>query len=243
MRVQSSVAVRSNAGSVSSSLRLARGIGDAPMDQFGSAGKLGTDLAHAIAEADTRRGAWSDAPPRSMPRSRITCTTLGCSGLGWLPALAALTAPPDSCSASASAICERALLPVYKNSTRAGVEAGSRAERGSGVGARPGCDTPALVSSSPQRARSRTYPSATGAPSAAEAAAVSSRHVLSWRSLAQTIHQYSLMRLLDPTISDDDPQPDPQRSGRTTLPPSVSPNPGLCATSHTWPSRSRKPPA
>ena len=34
-----------------------------------------------------------------MPRSRITRTALGCSGLGWLPALAALTAPPDSCSA------------------------------------------------------------------------------------------------------------------------------------------------
>ena len=55
----------------------------------------------------------------SMPRSRITRTALGCSGLGWLPALAALTAPPDSCSASASAICERALLPVHRNSTRA----------------------------------------------------------------------------------------------------------------------------
>src|SRR5829696_9855648 len=30
----------------------ARGVGDAPMDQFGSAGELGADLAHAVAEAD-----------------------------------------------------------------------------------------------------------------------------------------------------------------------------------------------
>ena len=34
-----------------------------------------------------------------------------------------------------------------------------------------------------------------------------------------------------------------QRSGKITLPSSASPNPGLCATSHTWPSRSRKAPA
>ena len=34
-----------------------------------------------------------------------------------------------------------------------------------------------------------------------------------------------------------------QRSGRTTAPSSVSPNPGLCATSHTCPSRSRNAPA
>jgi hypothetical protein len=52
MRVSSSAAVRSNAGIVSSSLpRLARGIGNAPMDQLGCAGELGADLAHAIAEA------------------------------------------------------------------------------------------------------------------------------------------------------------------------------------------------
>ena len=53
-----------------------------------------------------------------MPRSRITCTALGCSALGWLPALTALTVPRDSRRHSASAICERALLPVHRNSTR-----------------------------------------------------------------------------------------------------------------------------
>ena len=53
-----------------------------------------------------------------MPRSRITRTALGCRGLGWLPALAALTAPWDSRSQSASAICERALLPVHPNAVR-----------------------------------------------------------------------------------------------------------------------------
>jgi cytochrome oxidase assembly protein ShyY1 len=35
----------------------------------------------------------------------------------------------------------------------------------------------------------------------------------------------------------------PQRSGRTTAPSSVSPKPGLCATSHAWPSGSRNAPA
>ncbi len=80
-----------------------------------------------------------------MPRARITRTAFGCSGLGWLPALAAVTAPPDSCPASASAICERALLPVHRKSTRADATRGSRPARGRGVGPRPGCsDTPAL---------------------------------------------------------------------------------------------------
>ena len=88
-----------------------------------------------------------------MLYSRITRTALGCSGLGWLPALAALTAPPDSCSHSASAICERALLPVHRNRTRATADRRARGSRP--VAARPGCsDTPALASSSPQRARS-----------------------------------------------------------------------------------------
>ena len=54
----------------------------------------------------------------SMPCSRMARTALGCSGLGWLPALNASIAPPASCSTSASAICERALLPVHRNSTR-----------------------------------------------------------------------------------------------------------------------------
>ena len=56
--------------------------------------------------------------------------------MGWLPALTALTAPPDSCSQSASAICERALLPVHRNSTRAGAE--PRRARGVGRGRREG---------------------------------------------------------------------------------------------------------
>ena len=58
--------------------------------------------------------------------ARITRTALGCNGLGWLPALAARTAPSDSCSANASAICERALLPVHRNSTRARAKPRSR---------------------------------------------------------------------------------------------------------------------
>ena len=60
----------------------------------------------------------------SMPRSRITRTALGCRGLGWLPALAASTRAPPSRSRIASAIWERELLPVHRNSTRTGGWAG-----------------------------------------------------------------------------------------------------------------------
>ena len=60
----------------------------------------------------------------SMPCFLMTRTALGCSGLGWLPALAASTVPADSRSSSASAICERALFPVHRNKTR-----GRRRER------------------------------------------------------------------------------------------------------------------
>ena len=54
----------------------------------------------------------------SMPRVRSTRTAFGCSGLGSLPALRASIAPADICSMSASAICDRALLPVHRNNTR-----------------------------------------------------------------------------------------------------------------------------
>jgi hypothetical protein len=84
--------------------------------------------------------------------SRITATAFGCTGLGWLPALAAATAVPASRSMIAWAICDRALFPVHKNSTRA------CAWDRTGAGGRsrsPGCRAaPAAASSSPQRARS-----------------------------------------------------------------------------------------
>ena len=57
-------------------------------------------------------------PLMSIPRLRMTRTALGCSDLGWLPALAALTVPADKCSMRASAIWERALFPVHRNNTR-----------------------------------------------------------------------------------------------------------------------------
>ena len=57
-------------------------------------------------------------PAMSTPRSAITRTAFGCSGLGWLPALRASTVPADRCSTRASAIWERALLPVHRNSSR-----------------------------------------------------------------------------------------------------------------------------
>ena len=43
-------------------------------------------------------------PEMSMPRSAITRTAFGCSGLGRLPALRASTVPADRCSTRASAI-------------------------------------------------------------------------------------------------------------------------------------------
>src|SRR6266516_121081 len=56
----------------------------------------------------------------SRPRSRITRSALGCMLFGLLPALNASTVPSESCWSSASAICERALLPVQRKSTRGG---------------------------------------------------------------------------------------------------------------------------
>ena len=90
-----------------------------------------------------------------MPRSRITRTAFGWSGLGWLPALAARTAPPDRRSQSASAICERALLPVHRNSARAVVARAARRGGGDVAGARAGWSAPpASASSAPHRSRS-----------------------------------------------------------------------------------------
>jgi hypothetical protein len=91
-------------------------------------------------------------PVMSMPYSRITAIAFGCTGLGALPALSAVTAVPASCSMIAWASCDRALLPVHKNSTRActwdRTGAGGRSRN-------PGCRAaPAAASSSPQRARS-----------------------------------------------------------------------------------------
>ena len=95
--------MRSNAGRVCVvGARLARRVGDAPVDRLRRAGELGADLAHAVAQADdvvealrrrTRSRCLERRPARSMPRSRITRTAFGCSGLGWLPALHARTAP------------------------------------------------------------------------------------------------------------------------------------------------------
>ena len=57
-------------------------------------------------------------PLMSIPRFCITRTAFGCSGFGLLPADAASTAPSDIRTSSASAICERALFPVHRKSTR-----------------------------------------------------------------------------------------------------------------------------
>ena len=78
-------------------------------------------------------------PAMSMPRSAITRTAFGCRAFGWLPALRASTTPPERCSTSASAICERALLPVHRNSRRERRRRG-RASAPAGAGDSPGCN-------------------------------------------------------------------------------------------------------
>ena len=68
----------------------------------------------------------------------------GCSGFGWLPALAASIAPADMCSSSASAIWDRALLPVHRNNTRRRRREPPRRARAGDAGARrrAGCSAP-----------------------------------------------------------------------------------------------------
>ena len=88
----------------------------------------------------------------------ITRTALGCSGLGWLPALDACTRPSERLSASACAICDRALLPVHRNSSRAaGASAAAPGTPGTLASSRssPGCsDRPVTASSPANRGRS-----------------------------------------------------------------------------------------
>ena len=90
----------------------------------------------------------------SMHRFRITRTAFGCNGFGLLPADSATTAPSVIRSSSASAICDRALLPVHKNrilgrSPNAPVVLGAAT---AGDSARPGCREPPA---SPRRSRHR----------------------------------------------------------------------------------------
>ena len=121
--------------------------------------EVGADLADLVAQADhvvepaaghgvQVPGRWS---ARSMPWcSRRTRTASGWRrGLGWLPALVTSTWPPVRWRSRASAIGERALLPVQVNSTRAArgrgavarwgrIEAERRVQGGTGGGQRVG---------------------------------------------------------------------------------------------------------
>ena len=123
MRVSRSAAVRSNAGRLRI---LRRRVADAPVHRLRRAGELGADLAHAVAEADDVVEAVLANSLRclerrlamSIPRSRITRTASDAAAWGGCRRWPRI-APSDRCSASASAIWERALLPVQRNSTRA----------------------------------------------------------------------------------------------------------------------------
>ena len=128
MRVSSSAAVRSNAGYEARSVApSSAGSGTLQWTSSGVDGNCGADLANAVAQRDHRvepLGAelvevlGSVSRRCRCPYERRTRTAFGCSDFGWLPALAASTDPADMCSSSASAIWDRALLPVHRNSTR-----------------------------------------------------------------------------------------------------------------------------
>ena len=110
------------------------------------AGELGADLAHPVAEADHAVEALAGELAQVLRAAAGEVDAalahhphrVGMQRLGMAAGAARPTAPPDSCSASASAICERALLPVHRNSTRAGARSGSRAARGARSTRRPG---------------------------------------------------------------------------------------------------------
>jgi hypothetical protein len=82
----------------------------------------------------------------SMPRAAIARTAFGWSVFGALPALRARTAPTDSRSTSASAICERELFPVQRKRIESGRVAGGSAATNAPVAAK---SAPWRSSSSP----------------------------------------------------------------------------------------------
>ena len=163
MRVQSSAAVRSNAGSVSSSLPGSRA--GSGMLQWISSGRreLGADLAHAIAEADhvveALGGELAEVlgtPPRDIDAAlahhphRVGMQRLGMAAR----ACRAHRAAGQPLGERLGDLRARAVARAQEQYVR---DAAALAPVRRGVGARPGCsDTPALDSSSPQRARSRT---------------------------------------------------------------------------------------
>ena len=122
MRVSSSAAVRSKAGRPSSS---APGRGRSSGSPR-RAGELGTDLAHALAEADDvveplvgELAEVLGSAARELDPRRTTRTASGCSGLGWLPAPAARTAPLGQVLGQRLGHLRAGAVAVHRNSTRA----------------------------------------------------------------------------------------------------------------------------
>ena len=111
----------------------------------GNSGQTSRTLSHSVMTRSKRLRAkrvsgFVGRPAMSMPRSAMTRTAFGCSGLGWLPALRASTVPADRCSTSASAIWERALLPVHRNSSRGRARRGATSAGGVGREREPGME-------------------------------------------------------------------------------------------------------
>ena len=136
MRTASSSAVRWKAGYVAASVSPVRaGSGMLQWIGRGPAEELGADLAHAVAEADDVvealvgelvDRAWS-AGRRCRSRARAwRAPRSGAAASGGCRRCAPRRRRRERCSSSASAICERALLPVHRNSTR-GARAGAGA--------------------------------------------------------------------------------------------------------------------
>ena len=116
----------------------------------GNSGQTSRTLSHSV----TTESKWLRAYRRrclvvlaamSMPRSAITRTALGCSAFGWLPALRAWIADAERCSSNASAICDRALLPVHRNRPAAPVRDGRGGVTTLGASRSAGCSAAAAV--------------------------------------------------------------------------------------------------
>ena len=154
MRVSSSSAVRSNAGSVArSSVPSSAGSGMLQCTRSGCDGNSGhtsRTRSHSVITKSKRCadelvevlgsvGADVDAALAHHPHRVADAAASGGSRR-----LRASIVPSDICSSSASAICERALFPVHRNKTR---RPGAARRRRSGVGAggssrSPGCSAP-----------------------------------------------------------------------------------------------------
>ena len=128
MRVSSSAAVRSNAGRLARSFGpSSAGSGMLQCTRSGCDGKLGTDLADAVAQRDHEVEALGHELVQVLGsvRADVDAALLhhpyrigDGAASGCFPPTRLRSFPPTSASSNASAICDRALFPVQRNKTR-----------------------------------------------------------------------------------------------------------------------------